>query len=228
MAAGSNATLTGGGTDGNRLLTTQAGAILIVLLLVLGISIVRIGQLLSVHLFVGMMLIPVVALKLSGAGYRFVRYYTFDPSYRRAGPPAPILRAIAPIVVLSTVVLFLTGVILLVDGPGARGILSELHKLSFFVWIAFTALHVIGHIGEIPGALSTRWEGSLTGLTTEIRSLPGMRRVVPAEESPEWDASGTGRAGRLLSLLGALVAGTVLALLSIHLWFGPWLSQVGR
>jgi hypothetical protein len=220
---GSN--LTGGGTDGNRLLTAQTGAVLIVLLAVIGVTILRIGQLVSVHMFVGVVLIPIVALKLGSTGYRFARYYTSDPSYRKAGPPAPLLRVIAPMVVLSTIAVFLTGVILMIEGPSARGTLSALHKLSFILWIVFTALHVIGHIGEIPGAISRRYEGVLSGLTTEIEAFPGMRRAVPVEESPQWNAHGTGQAGRVLSLAGALVAGVVLALISLT-WFGPWLHQL--
>ena len=56
--------LTGGGTNGNERLTTVVGATLIVLLAVIGLTILRIGQLLSVHLFVGMLLVPPVLLKL--------------------------------------------------------------------------------------------------------------------------------------------------------------------
>jgi hypothetical protein len=215
----------GGGTYGNRLLTAQTGAVLIVLLAVIGVTILRMGQLVSVHMFVGMMLIPIVLLKMGSTGYRFARYYTFDTGYRRAGPPAPLLRIIAPMVLLSTMAVFVTGVVLMIEGPNGRGTLSELHKLSFFVWIAFAAPHVIGHLGEIPGAISRRYSGALSGLTTEIESFPGMRRVAPVEESPEWDAHGTGQAGRLLSLAGALIAGLVLALTSLT-WFGPWLHQL--
>lgn len=213
--------LTGGGTEGNRLLTAQTGAVLIVLLAVIGVTILRIGQLVSVHMFVGMLLIPVVLLKMSTTGYRFARYYTRNRRYRKAGPPAPLLRMIAPMVVISTVAVFATGVVLMIEGPSARGTLSELHKLCFIAWIAFSALHVIGHIGEIPGALNRRYENSLSGLNAEIESFPGMQRSVPVEASPEWDAYGTGRAGRLIALSGALVAGVVLALISLT-WFGPW------
>lgn len=214
-------------TNGNRLLTAQTGAILIVLLLVLGVTILRIGQLLSVHMFVGILLIPPVALKLASTGYRFARYYTKDPSYRRAGPPAPALRGIAPIVVLSTIAVFATGVVLLFVGPQSslRGTLQPLHKDAFIVWVVFMALHVAGHIAEIPGALDPRYEGRLTALASEItESLPGMRRSAAIAEPREWDAHGTGRAGRMLSLSGVVVAGIVLALVSLS-WFGPWLHH---
>jgi hypothetical protein len=39
------------------------------------VTIVGIGQLLNVHLFLGMLLIGPVALKMGSTGYRFVRYY---------------------------------------------------------------------------------------------------------------------------------------------------------
>ena len=49
---------------------------LIVLLAVLGLTILRIHQLISVHLFVGLLLLGPVAVKMGSTGYRFVRYYT--------------------------------------------------------------------------------------------------------------------------------------------------------
>jgi hypothetical protein len=195
--------LTGGGTTGNERLTTVTGATLIVLLAVIGVTILRIHALLWVHLFVGMLLIGPVLLKLSSTGYRFIRYYTANPRYLRKGPPPLALRVIAPIVVLSTVVVFVSGVALLFAGPSSRGTLFPIHKLSFFVWVAFIALHVVGH-------------------------LPSMPRVLRADYSRSAQLSGdvTGRAGRVLALSGALVAGVVLAVLVIP-EFGPWLHGHG-
>ena len=48
--------LLGGGTEGNERLTVLTGLLLIVLLAGLGITIVRIGQLLWLHLFLGLLL----------------------------------------------------------------------------------------------------------------------------------------------------------------------------
>jgi hypothetical protein len=195
--------LTGGGTAGNERLTSAAGALLIVLLAVIGVTILRLHQLLSVHLFVGILLIGPVLLKLGSTGYRFVRYYTANPSYRRRGPPAAALRTIAPMVVLSTAVVFASGVALLFVGPASRGALLPIHKVSFFVWLAFTALHVLGHLPEVPAALRADY----------ARTAPLSSDV-------------TGRAGRMLALGGALVAGAVLAILTIP-EFAPWLHDSG-
>lgn len=219
--------LAGGGVSGNRLLTAQTGAALVVMLFVLGITILRVRQLLSVHMFVGMLLIPPIALKLASTGYRFARYYASEPRYREAGPPAPLLRAIAPVVVISTVAVFGTGIALLAVGPRSslQGALLSLHKATFIVWLLFTAVHVLGHLAELPGALRARSQGALAGAVGEVvGSLPGMRRGAGAQELSAADARGAGRAGRVMSLAGALVAGLVLAVVSIS-WYGPWLHS---
>jgi hypothetical protein len=200
--------LAGGGTTGNERLTTVTGATLIVLLAVIGLTILRIHSLLSVHLFVGMLLIPPVLLKFSSTGYRFVGYYTGNPRYRAKGPPEWPLRVIAPMVVISTLVVFISGVVLLFVGPSARATWLPIHKDSFFVWLAFMAVHVVGHLPSIP-------------------------RVLRAEYSryPDYyyeEAGGdvSGRAGRVLALSSALVLGVVLAILVIP-EFGPWLHDIG-
>lgn len=195
--------LTAGGTTGNERLTVAAGVLLLAPLAVIGVTLISLRGLLWVHLFVGMLLIGPVALKLGSTGYRFVRYYTGNPSYRRVGPPPVLLRVIAPMVVLSTVVVLASGVALLLVGPSSRGTLLPIHKVSFFVWAAFTAIHVLGHLPKIPNALRADYGASA-----------------------QWSHDVTGRAGRVLSLAGALTAGAVLAILVIP-EFGPWLHDSG-
>lgn len=192
--------LLGGGTAGNERLTGTTGAVLIVLLAVIGVTILRLGQLLWVHLFVGVALIGPIALKLASTGYRFARYYTSNSRYRRKGPPAPALRLIAPIVVLSTLVVIASGVVLLLAGPSSRDAFLPVHKIAFIVWGAFTAVHVLAH-------------------------LPTMLRALRADYGNGIDAMSKaedGRAGRVLSLASALALGVVLAILTLPA-FGAWL-----
>jgi hypothetical protein len=198
--------LLGGGTTGNERLTAATGAVLIVLLAVIGLTIVALGPLLWPHLFVGMLLLGPVVLKLASTGYRFVAYYTNNPRYRRKGPPALPLRLIAPSVVLTTVVVFASGVALLFVGPGSRHTLLPIHKVSFIVWIAFMAVHVLAHLPTMLHALNVDY----------VR--PARR-----ERTGGWPNDANGRAGRALSLAGSLVLGLVLAVLLIP-EFGPWLA----
>jgi hypothetical protein len=182
--------VTSGGTDGNERLTTIMGAILIVLLAVIGFTIPQLRQFISVHLFVGMMLICPVLLKMASTGYRFVRYYTGNVEYRRKGPPELLLRLMGPIVVLSTMAVFVTGVVLLFVGPTHRNPWLLLHKVSFIVWVVFTSLHILAHLPAVGRALGIGGRG--TGKVGGIRG---------------------GAAGRWIAIAGALVAGVVLALL---------------
>ncbi|HEX4010248.1 MAG TPA: hypothetical protein VHX62_09580 [Solirubrobacteraceae bacterium] len=197
-----------GGTEGNERLTVVAGYLLFVGLAVLGLTIVRIGQLLWLHLFLGLALIGPVALKLTSTGYRFVRYYAADPRYRAKGPPAPALRTLAPLVVGLTVIVFATGVILLFVGPadGLRPKLVLIHKVSFIVWIVFTAVHVVGHLPELlrTERISAQTRREIGALRAEVPGFGG-----PAEPPLKGPLPGAG--GRRLSLAGALVVGLVLA-----------------
>jgi hypothetical protein len=170
-------------TEGNERLTGITAVALLVLLAVEGVTIVWLRPLLTVHLFVGLLLVPPVALKLASTGYRFIRYYTHDARYRRKGPPLALLRWTAPVVVLSTVVVFASGVWLLLAGPRSRDAVLPIHKIGFILWFMFTSVHVLGHVTALP-------------------------RVVIGE----YASPAPGRAWRGLALAIALVAGAVIAM----------------
>jgi len=196
----SRRSLLGGGTEGNEQLTATTGLILIGLLAALGVTILRIHQLIWVHLFIGLLLLGPVALKLASTGYRFARYYTHNDAYRLKGPPQLLMRLIAPGVVISTVVVFASGIALLLVGPAHRAGWVGVHKASFVVWLLIMAVHVLGHLERLPHSLraahSTAW--------------------IP--ESP------AGGAGRWIVLSGALVGGLVLAIVLIP-QFAPWTAH---
>lgn len=185
----------GGGIDGNERLTATVAVALIVLLAVEGLTILFLEPLLPVHLFVGALLVGPVLLKLASTGYRFVRYYTHAPAYVDRGPPHIVLRAIGPVVVVSTVAVLATGIALLALGPQHRDPLLLLHKASFVVWIAFTGMHVLGH---------------LRGLGAARADLVAAGHRLP------------GRSARASALVLALAGGVALALALVPL-FGAWL-----
>ena len=63
------------GTCGSR---ERPAAALFVLLAVEGVTILRIHDLLTAHVFVGIVIAAFVVTKLASVGYRFVRYYVGD------------------------------------------------------------------------------------------------------------------------------------------------------
>lgn len=204
--------LLGGGTTGNERLTAATGVLLLLPLAVIGVTLLSLHGLMSVHLFVGMLLIPPILLKLASTGYRFVRYYTHNPRYRRKGPPQAFMRAIAPVVALSTVIVLASGVALLAIGPSSRDQLLPIHKVAFIVWVAFTALHVLGHLPELPRALSRKRE------SVSVTVNGGDGSTLLTHPNPP-----AGGVGRTLSLSGAVVGGVVLAIVFIP-DFAPWLN----
>ena len=186
------------GADGNERLTAGAAVVLFVLLAVEGVTIVFLRPLFSVHVFVGMLLIPPVALKVGSTGWRFFRYYSGREEYVRKGPPLLPLRLLAPVVLLSTVAVFATGVALLVVGPGG-GIVLGLHKASFVVWLVATGIHVLAHLGR-------------------------MRRIAPRDWRPERPRL-RGVSARRGLLAGSIVAGTILAITTIQ-YAQPWIHWI--
>lgn len=151
-------TLTGGST-GNEHLTAVVASVLLLLLAIEGATLLRLQPLLTVHAFVGMLLIPVVALKLASTGWRMLRYYGGGDEYVSRGPPPLMLRAlVAPVLILSTLVLFATGIALLVLGQ-TEGAVVGLHKASFILWFGAAAVHVLAHVLKLPRLLRARAAG---------------------------------------------------------------------
>src|SRR6476469_7545572 len=87
-----------GGTEGNSRLTAATAAVLLVLLAAEGLTLLSLDSFLSWHIFIGMLLVPIVGLKVATVGYRIVRYYAGQRDYVRAGPPPTLLRMLGPIV----------------------------------------------------------------------------------------------------------------------------------
>lgn len=184
------------GVAGNARLTGAVAAALLVLLAAEGATIPFIGPLVGPHVFIGMLLIPPVLLKLGSTGYRFVNYYTHAEPYVRKGPPPLALRALAPGVVLTSLALFGTGVALLIAGPPSNTLIFA-HKLSFIAWFILMALHVLGHLLEVPKLAFADWRRS--GAETRL----------------------AGAGVRTAALGAAIVSGAVLALLTLSV-AKPW------
>jgi hypothetical protein len=185
--------------------------VLLVLLAVEGFTILRIGRLLTLHVFLGMLLLGPVALKGGSAIYRFARYYAGSASYRRKGPPAPLLRLLGPVIILLTACVFGSGVMLAVVGR-SQGPWLLLHKGSFILWFGAMAIHVLAYVPRLPRLLAAEARGAAPAEGGRHRGGRYARRAA--------EALG-GRGTRLALLTASLLAGLVIALLTVHL-AGHW------
>ena len=206
-----------GGAEGNERLTAMTGAVLLVLLAVECYTIFSIGRLLTLHVFLGMLLLGPVTLKAGSVLYRFARYYTGSAPYRRKGPPAPLLRVIGPVIVLLTACVFGSGIMLAVTGPsyGPPSAWLVIHRISFFAWIFFIVIHVLAYVPRLPRLLAAEARGTSVpeGETGGHAAAGGHARRV-------MEVLG-GRGTRLALLTASLAAGLVIALLTVHL-AGKW------
>ena len=186
------------GVEANERLTGSTALILLILLAVEGVTVLRVRSLLTAHVFIGMLLVPPILVKISSTTWRFARYYLGSPEYRRKGPPPVALRVLGPFVIALTVVLFASGILLLL-GPGAwHGRLMQLHQVSFVLWFGLMTVHVLGHLKDLARVSTSDW-------TRRTRRLVGGSRP-----------------RRLLITLSLLV-GVVLGFLTIS-HVGPWLQ----
>jgi hypothetical protein len=124
---------------------------------------------------------------------------------------------LGPVIVLLTACVFGSGIMLAVAGPsymGPSGWLM-LHRLSFIAWLCAMTVHVLTYVWRLP------------------RLLAAEARGIPFAEGERGGHAGAGRHARrtvkvlggrgirLALLIASLLAGLVIALLTVHL-VGKW------
>jgi hypothetical protein len=177
------------GVVGNERLTALAGAVLLVLILVEIVSSVSLHAGIAIHIFVGVLLTGPLVVKIGSTFYRFLRYYTRSPAFVRRGPPRLALRVLAPLLLVTTLVVIGSGIGLVVTGPAQAGPLLPLHNFSVLLWLSMIAIHVCAYIWRTPRLVADEWR------KPSGRSLQKARGL------------------RLGVNLGALLAGAVAAVL---------------
>jgi hypothetical protein len=182
---------------GNERLTAAVG---LLLLLPIGVEVLTVllgvHTFMSVHVFVGLALIPPVLLKLGSTAWRFARYYTRSRPYVALGPPQIAMRVLAPLFVAATIVLFGSGVAMgLVHGQ-ALDWARRLHGPASVIWLLLLGLHVLVYF--------TR----------------AVRRTAD-DAAHEHRSLARGAAVRGLALAAAIVSGVVIAAATVpaqHHW----------
>jgi membrane protein DedA with SNARE-associated domain len=136
----------------NERVTAGAAAVLFVLLAAEGVTIVTIHHFLTLHVVIGLVLIPPIVVKLASTTWRFLRYYTGHPDYVAKGPPVMLLRVLAPLLVVTTVMLFASGIALVAVHRPA-GWIYVVHRYGFVLWFVILAVHVLAYVWRVPGLL---------------------------------------------------------------------------
>jgi anti-anti-sigma regulatory factor len=198
--AGADDEPTDDGVEANARLTGMTAVVLLVLLAIEGLTILRIGKLLTLHVVIGMVLVPPILLKIGSTTWRFARYYLGSPEYRRKGPPPALLRLLGPFLVALTVAVVGTGIAMLLGPASLRQQFLFLHKATFILWIAAMTVHVLGHIID-------------------------TARLAPKDFYWRTRRQIRGAGARQWALVGALCLGVLLAI-TVAPKVGPW--RAGR
>jgi hypothetical protein len=164
--------------NGNARLTATVGALLLVPVVAeLATILLGVHTFMSLHVFVGFVMIPAVLLKLASTGWRFIRYYTRSDLYRAHGPPSPGMRLLAPLLVVATFALFGSGVAMGVLHGHALLVARRVHGPASAVWIALLVVHVLAYLKR---TLATASEDVVPATRAAVRGARGRAYVVAA------------------------------------------------
>jgi hypothetical protein len=191
-----------GGPAGNARLTAWLGLLLLVAFVVECVTLLRLGQLINVHIVVGVVLVALVLAKTAATGWRIMRYYLGDPRYREAGPPPLLLRLLGPAVVFGGLAVLGTGLALIALGSSARHALFTvsgfgidavgLHKAAFVFWIVVTVPHTLARlvpawqltVGRRRRALAGGWQRAIVVVT--VVAVGAVVAAPVLGEAGEW------------------------------------------
>jgi hypothetical protein len=165
---------TTGGPAGNARLTAWTGLVLLGLVLAQLVTLLDLGGLISWHIAIGAILVPIALLKTVSVGWRMIGYYAGVQRYRTAGPPPTLLRWLAPLVVLTTLGLLGSGLALVALGQRAshRTLIRPLgfgidavtvHQILFIAFAVVVGLHLLARAVPAVRLTSDRVTQSVAG-----------------------------------------------------------------
>jgi amino acid transporter len=159
----------------NARLVAMTGLALLVLLPLPYVTALSLELLWRVHYFSALLLIPLLMVKLAGTSWRALRYYMGDKGFREDGPPHPMPRLTAPILVVATAVLFLSGVVMML-GAARFGTWSTIHNGAAIIFTGALGLHLLAHLWDTPKEVAADLVPSR--VESPVRVAGSRRRVV--------------------------------------------------
>jgi hypothetical protein len=123
----------------------------------------------------------------------------------------PLLRVLGPVIIVSTAGIFGSGIMLAVTGPSGMQPWLTVHRAAFIIWFGAMTIHVLSYAPRLPRLLSAEARGrvlSEDGYAARAAAVLGGRGV------------------RLALLIGSVVLGLIIAMLTVHL-AAPWQRLFG-
>jgi hypothetical protein len=144
--------------EANARLTGTAGIVTLILL-VAELVTVALGaaSVLSLHVAIGLILVPPVLVKLASTSWRMVNYYLGAAAYKDRGPPPTLARILGPILSLAIAVLLLSGGALILGPSSLHRTALQVHKLSFYLALVLIVAHLAMHLPKAVRLMARDW-----------------------------------------------------------------------
>ena len=144
--------------EANARLTGIAG-IVILILLVAEVVTVALGaaSVLSLHVAIGLTLVPPVLVKLASTTWRMVNYYVGAAAYKHRGPPPTLARILGPLLSLTIILLLISGGALILGPSSLHRAALRVHKLTFYLVVLLILAHLAMHLTKAIRLTARDW-----------------------------------------------------------------------
>ena len=135
--------------EANARLTGAAGIVILILLIAELVTVVLgAASVLSLHVAIGLILVPPVLVKLASTTWRMVNYYLGAAAYVHRGPPRRLDRVLAAILSLAIVLLLTSGITLLLGPSSIHQNALQVHKVTFYLALLLIFAHLTQHLTQ--------------------------------------------------------------------------------
>ncbi len=123
------------------------GALLLLLILAELATIPLISKTIGWHIAIGLVILPALLIKIGINGYRAIAYYRQSPAFLEAGAPWLPLRLLSLPFLVTTLIVFGSGVEMTFAGPSSFSLtfLDAAHILFSIIWLLLFGFHVIAY-----------------------------------------------------------------------------------
>ena len=135
--------------EANARLTSTAGIVVLILLIAEVVTVVLgAASVLSLHVAIGLIIVPPVLVKLASTTWRMVNYYLGAAAYRHRGPPPTLARVLGPVLSVEIVALLISGGVLILGPSTLHRTALQIHKISFYLVLLLIGAHLATHLTQ--------------------------------------------------------------------------------
>ena len=144
--------------EANARLTGTAGFVILILLTAELVTVLLgAASVLSLHVAIGLIIVPPVLAKLASTTWRIVNYYLGAVAYKDCGPPSTLARVLGPILSLAIVLVLISGIALILGPSSLHRTALMVHKVTFYLALLLIVWHLAMHLSQTLGLAARDW-----------------------------------------------------------------------